>query len=67
MKTILVTGSTDGIGKATATALAEHGCEVIVHGRNDTRASSAQQDLIDATGNPGTSGPFQPISPRWPR
>ena len=51
MKTILVTGSTDGIGKATATALAEHGCEVIVHGRNDTRASSAQQDLIDATGN----------------
>ena len=52
MKTILVTGSTDGIGKATATALAEHGCEVIVHGRNDARARSAQQNLIDATGNP---------------
>ena len=52
MKTILVTGSTDGIGKATAQALAEHGCEVIVHGRNDARAASAQRDLIDATGNP---------------
>ena len=52
MKTILVTGSTDGIGKATATALAEHGCEVIVHGRNDARARSAQRNLIDATGNP---------------
>ncbi len=52
MKTILVTGSTDGIGKATAKALAEHGCEVIVHGRNDARARSAQRDLIDATGNP---------------
>ncbi len=52
MKTILVTGSTDGIGKATAKALAEHGCEVIVHGRNDARAKSAQQDLIAATDNP---------------
>ena len=52
MKTILVTGSTDGIGKATAAALAKHGCEVIVHGPNNTRAASAQQDLIDTTGNP---------------
>ncbi len=52
MKTILVTGSTDGIGKATAQALAKHGCEVIVHGRNNVRASSAQRELIDATGNP---------------
>ena len=51
MKTILVTGSTDGIGKATATALAEQGCEVIVHGRNDAKAESAQRNLIDATGN----------------
>ena len=52
MKTILITGSTDGIGKATAKALAEHGCEVIVHGRNDARAKSAQRDLIAATDNP---------------
>lgn len=52
MKTILVTGSSDGIGKATAKALAEHGCEVIVHGRDDARAKSTQRDLISATGNP---------------
>lgn len=52
METILVTGSTDGIGKATAKALAERGCEVIVHGRNEARAQSAQRDLINTTGNP---------------
>lgn len=52
MKTVLITGSTDGIGKATAMALAQRSCEVIVHGRNDTRARFAQRDLIAATGNP---------------
>lgn len=51
MQTILVTGSTDGIGKATAMALAQRGCEVIVHGRNDRRARSVQGELADATGN----------------
>jgi len=34
---ILVTGSTDGIGKATATALADEGAEVILHGRNEKK------------------------------
>ena len=65
MKTILVTGSTDGIGKATAKVLAEQGCEVIIHGRNDVRARSAQQDLIDATGNPNiqtVSGDFSSLA-----
>ena len=38
VKTILVTGSTDGIGRATALALAERDCTVIVHGRNEERA-----------------------------
>ncbi len=52
MKTILVTGSTDGIGKATASVLAEQGCGVIVHGRNDAKARSAQQNLFDVTANP---------------
>ena len=51
MKTILVTGGTDGIGRATARALAERGCTVIVHGRNGKRAGAAARALSDATGN----------------
>ena len=51
MKTILVTGSTDGIGSATALALAERDCTVIVHGRNEARAGAAAQEIAAATGN----------------
>lgn len=36
MKTILVTGSSRGIGKATAKLAAERGYRVIVHGRTDS-------------------------------
>lgn len=51
VKTILVTGSTDGIGRATARELAERGCAVVVHGRNERRATVAARELADATGN----------------
>ena len=51
MTTILVTGSTDGIGRATALALADRGCAVIVHGRNEARAGAAAQEIAAATGN----------------
>ena len=51
MKTILVTGSTDGIGRATARVLAERGCAVIVHGRNQQRAGAAAREVATATGN----------------
>ena len=47
---ILVTGSTDGIGLATARELAERGCAVIVHGRDEKRAAEAARELA-ATGN----------------
>jgi NAD(P)-dependent dehydrogenase (short-subunit alcohol dehydrogenase family) len=33
-QTILITGSTDGLGAATAERLLEHGATVLVHGRN---------------------------------
>jgi retinol dehydrogenase-14 len=42
---ILVTGSTDGIGKATALELALRGTTVIVHGRTKERAERARDQL----------------------
>jgi NAD(P)-dependent dehydrogenase (short-subunit alcohol dehydrogenase family) len=42
---ILVTGSTDGIGKATATGLAAGGAEVILHGRDEKRGKQVQREL----------------------
>jgi NAD(P)-dependent dehydrogenase (short-subunit alcohol dehydrogenase family) len=44
-RVILVTGSTDGIGKQTALELAQAGCRVIVHGRNRPRVEAALADL----------------------
>ena len=51
VRTILVTGSTDGIGRATARELAGRGCAVIVHGRNARRADEAAREVAAATGN----------------
>lgn len=45
MKTILVTGSTDGIGLETALELARQGHEVVLHGRSDERIRRAR-DII---------------------
>jgi NAD(P)-dependent dehydrogenase (short-subunit alcohol dehydrogenase family) len=33
-KTVLITGSTDGVGKVVAFRLAEAGAKVLLHGRN---------------------------------
>jgi NAD(P)-dependent dehydrogenase (short-subunit alcohol dehydrogenase family) len=46
MKRILVTGSTDGIGRATADALLDDLNHVVVHARTTARLA-AVQDLID--------------------
>ncbi len=47
----LVTGSTHGIGLATARALAEMGATVLVHGRDGVRARAVARTLGRDTGN----------------
>src|ERR1700757_10850 len=44
-KTALVTGSTSGIGKATAIALAARGAHVLVVGRNEQRAKDVVAEI----------------------
>ncbi|MDB2374307.1 SDR family NAD(P)-dependent oxidoreductase [Psychrosphaera haliotis] len=46
MKTILITGSTDGLGLATATKLLELGHQVIIHGRNEEKLASVHESLL---------------------
>ncbi|MEM9954461.1 MAG: SDR family NAD(P)-dependent oxidoreductase [Chloroflexota bacterium] len=49
-KTILITGGTDGIGKATALQLAKTGDDVTIVGRNKEKGYKAQQEIVAATG-----------------
>lgn len=49
-KTVLVTGSTDGIGKQTALELAQMGANVWVHGRDAARAKATAEEIQKATG-----------------
>jgi NAD(P)-dependent dehydrogenase (short-subunit alcohol dehydrogenase family) len=50
MATILVTGSSDGIGRQTATTLARDGHRVILHARDKARADDARAAVPDAAG-----------------
>ena len=49
--TVLVTGSTDGLGKLTARDLAAAGATVLLHGRDPERGEAAMRELREATGN----------------
>lgn len=44
-KTILITGSTDGIGLETAKALAESAHKVLIHGRSDAKLAATEKTL----------------------
>lgn len=44
-KTVLITGSTDGLGQALARSLAAEGAHVIVHGRNVERGEALVEEI----------------------
>ena len=50
-KTALVTGSTSGIGQATAIALAARGAHVLVVGRNEQRAKDVVAEIEGSGGS----------------
>jgi NAD(P)-dependent dehydrogenase (short-subunit alcohol dehydrogenase family) len=47
---ILVTGATDGLGKAVAAELAQAGATVLVHGRSDERLDATVEEIQTHTG-----------------
>lgn len=49
---MLVTGSTDGIGKITAQKLARMGAAVLLHGRNPEKCRMVRDEIWEASGNP---------------
>jgi NAD(P)-dependent dehydrogenase (short-subunit alcohol dehydrogenase family) len=50
-QTILITGATDGLGRALATELAAAGAALLIHGRNDARGQETIDDIAARTGN----------------
>lgn len=50
-QTILVTGSTAGLGKELASELAARGATVLVHGRSDASVDAALADIAETTGS----------------
>jgi NAD(P)-dependent dehydrogenase (short-subunit alcohol dehydrogenase family) len=45
-KTVLITGSTDGVGRYVAKRLAAEGAEVLLHGRDAARAQSLVDEIV---------------------
>ncbi|HLZ63021.1 MAG TPA: SDR family NAD(P)-dependent oxidoreductase [Ktedonosporobacter sp.] len=48
---ILVTGSTDGLGKEVARALARQGATVLLHGRDQQRLETTRREIEEVVGN----------------
>jgi NAD(P)-dependent dehydrogenase (short-subunit alcohol dehydrogenase family) len=50
-QTILITGATDGLGRALATELAVDGATLLIHGRDDARGRETIDEIHSRTGN----------------
>ncbi|MGB0524047.1 MAG: SDR family NAD(P)-dependent oxidoreductase [Flammeovirgaceae bacterium] len=55
-KSILITGSTDGIGKLAAIKLAKDGHELYLHGRNSDKLSTVISEVKEISGNAHIKG-----------
>ncbi|HEX9360335.1 MAG TPA: SDR family NAD(P)-dependent oxidoreductase, partial [Bradyrhizobium sp.] len=44
-KTVLITGSTDGVGRYVAARLAADGAKVLIHGRDEARAKTLADEI----------------------
>lgn len=55
-KTILITGSTDGIGKLAALKMAREGHQLYLHGRNSDKLNNVITELKKKTGNDNIDG-----------
>ncbi|MDT0557149.1 SDR family NAD(P)-dependent oxidoreductase [Ichthyenterobacterium sp. W332] len=55
-KTILITGSTDGIGKLAAIKLAKEGHSIYLHGRNSEKLAKVISEVKDASNNSNIDG-----------
>jgi NAD(P)-dependent dehydrogenase (short-subunit alcohol dehydrogenase family) len=50
-QTILITGATDGLGRALAADLAQGGATLLLHGRDEARGQATLDEIKAATGN----------------
>ena len=51
-RTVVVTGATSGLGRATALGLAAKGARVVLVGRNPEKIEGTRREIVEETGNP---------------